>query len=281
MLEIQVDGVFAPIAVYNKAKGIGEKERVKLIYREVKHVGVIKPGKVKGLNFAVITPKENVKDFAKDILMILKLSGFTKNTEVFGLADGATWIENLLRDDVFTENTFYYLIDFFHLAEYIHNAVKTLPDSRKHLIGKWKTMARDGNAEDILKEIKDMDLVAESVKVTRVVNRTEKGVKVTVKEKVNLVKSLYDYIDNRYGNFDYPFFRKNNASNGTGRIESENKVLVKKRMSIPFGWTEENANTMLALIMIKSNGFFDQFWQFIRDKESYKSIKDIQLEKAA
>ncbi len=68
VLEIQVDGVFIPIAIYNKTKGIGEDKRVKLIYREVKHVGVIIPGKIKGLNFAVITPKENVKEFSEHIL---------------------------------------------------------------------------------------------------------------------------------------------------------------------------------------------------------------------
>lgn len=281
VLEIQVDGVFIPIAIYNKTKKIGEDKRVKLIYREVKHVGVIIPGKIKGLNFAVITPKDNIKEFSKDILKLLKLSGFTENTKVFGLADGAIWIENLLKDDIFTENTFYYLIDFFHLAEYIHDAVKTLADSKKHLINKWKTMAKDGKTEDILKEIKDLNLKQESVEVIRTVDRTIEGVKVKVKEKVNLIEALYKYIDNRYGNFDYPFFRENDMPIGTGRIESANKILVKKRMDIPFGWTEKNANIMLELIMIKNNGFFDQFWQFIREKQEYKSIAEIELEKAA
>ena len=281
VLEIQIDGVFIPIAIYNKAKSIGEDKRVKLIYREVKHVGVIKPGKIKGLNFAVITPKDNIKEFSQDILKILKLSGFTKNTEVFGLADGAVWIENLLKDNIFTENTFHYLIDFFHLAEYIHDAVKTLADSKKYLINKWKTMAKDGKTEDILKEIKDLDLIKKSVEVIKTVNRTVKGVKVTVKENVNMIEALYKYINNRYGNFDYPFFKENNMPIGTGRIESANKILVKKRMDIPFGWTERNANTMLELIMIKNNGFFDQFWQFIREKKSYKYINNLELERVA
>ena len=281
VLEVQVDGVFIPIALYNKTKSIGEDNRVKLIYREVKHVGVIKPGKIKGLNFAVITPKEKIKEFSKDILKILKLSGFSKNTEVFGLADGAKWIENLLKDDVFKENSFYYLIDFFHLAEYIHDAVKSLPDSKKYLIDKFKTMAKEGRTEDILKEIKDLKLIEESIEVIRNIDKTIKGVRVTVKEKVNLVKALYDYINNRYGNFDYPFFRKNNMPNGTGRIESANKILVKKRMDIPFGWTEKNANTMLELIMIKNNGFFEQFWQYVRSKKSYNKVDYLESEKAA
>ena len=252
-----------------------------MIYREVKHVGIITPGKIKGLNFAVITPKDNIKEFSKNILKILKLSGFTENTKVFGLADGAVWIENLLKDDIFTENTFYYLIDFFHLAEYIHEAVKTLPDSRKYLVKKWKIMAKNGRTEDILKEINDLDLKQESVEVTRIVNRTIKGNKVTVKENVNMIEVLYKYIDNRYGNFDYPFFKENNMPIGTGRIESANKILVKKRMDIPFGWTEKNANIMLELIMIKSNGFFKQFWQYIREKKEYKSIAKIELKKVA
>jgi len=281
VLEVQVDGVFIPIAIYNKTKRIGEDKRVKLIYREVKHVGIITPGKIKGLNFAVITPKDNIKEFSKNILKILKLSGFTENTKVFGLADGAVWIENLLKDDIFTENTFYYLIDFFHLAEYIHEAVKTLPDSRKYLVKKWKIMAKNGRTEDILKEINDLDLKQESVEVTRIVNRTIKGNKVTVKENVNMIEVLYKYIDNRYGNFDYPFFKENNMPVGTGRIESANKILVKKRMDIPFGWTEKNANIMLELIMIKSNGFFKQFWQYIREKKEYKSIAKIELKKVA
>ena len=281
VLEVQVDGVFIPIAIYDKMKDIGDDKRVKLIYREVKHAGVIIPGKINGLHTAVITPKNNVSEFTQYILRILKLSGLSKNTKVFGLADGAIWIENLLKNKIFKDNTFYYLIDFFHLAEYIHDAVKTLPDSKKYLIKKWKMMAKDGRTEDILKEIKDFNLIEQSVRVTRTVNRTIDGVKVAIKENVNLIEALYKYIDNREGNFDYPFFRKNNRPNGTGRIESANKILIKKRMDIPFGWTEKNANTMLELIMIKNNGFFEQFWQYVRMQNSYRSISDIELNKAA
>lgn len=225
----------------------------------------------------MITPKNRVNEFSEYILRILKLSGFSKNTKVFGLADGAMWIENLLKDDVFKRNTFYYLIDFFHLAEYIHDAVKTLPDSQKYLVKKWKKMAKEGKTEDILKEIDDLGLIEKSAKLDRIIE----GVDIESKENINLVEALYKYIDNRYGNFDYPFFRKNNMPNGTGRIESANKILIKKRMDIPFGWTEKNANTMLELIMIKNNGLFEQFWQYIREQKSCKYITDIMLENVA
>ena len=52
-------------------------------------------------------------------------------------------------------------------------------------------------------------------------------------------------------------------------------------MDIPFGWTEKNANTILSLIMIKNNGFFEQFWKFIREKQSYKNIRNIRFKKVA
>ena len=82
-LEIQIDGVYNPIVIYDKTKEIGEKDRVKIIYKEVKHVMVKISNDIKGFHFAEIISVENFAEFLKEFKIILKLKGFTKKSKIF------------------------------------------------------------------------------------------------------------------------------------------------------------------------------------------------------
>lgn len=274
-LMMQIDGVMVPVVIYDRNKKKKEEGRKQRIYREVKHVAVFLPGKLKGIHFAVITPFGKLDNFMKWIKRALEMSGHNKNTEVFVLADGAKWIERVVHDEVFPHKKINYLIDFYHLAEYIHNAVKGLSKIKENPLDKWIKMTKEGNTEDILKYIDENHLIEKSTLIKIKNNQTNE---IT---EVNPVKSLYRYINNRKGFFNYPLYRKNEIPNGTGAIESANKNYIKKRMDIPSGWTEKNANIMLSLIMIKENGLWDNFWQYIAEKEKYNIESYEQVKRAA
>ena len=105
-------------------------------------------------------------------------------------------------------------------------------------------------------------------------NSDGKMIKTKIEVMVNLIKDLHKYIYNRVGQFNYKFFIKNEMPIGSGRIESANKILIKKRMNIPFGWSLKNANLMLRLLTLRHNGHWKQFWEYIAELEnsSNKSI---------
>ena len=283
-LEIQIDGVYNPIVVYDKTKKIGEKDRVKIIYKEVKHVMVKIFNDIKGFHFAEIISVENFAEFLKEFKIILKLKGFTEKSKIFVIADGAVWIEKQL-SKFFKDNDFYFLIDFYHLSEYIHDAVKSLPSEFNYLIKRWKKEAKKNRLEQIIfHDIISLNLIEKSVEVLKkknvnVKNSDGKIIRTKIEVMVNLIKDLHKYINNRIGQFNYPFFIKNNMPIGSGRIESANKILIKKRMNIPFGWRLENANLMLRLLTLRHNGHWKQFWEYIAQLEN--SENNLTLEEVA
>jgi hypothetical protein len=271
-LEIQLDGVYGPVVEYDKEKKVGDKNRVKIRYKEIKHIMVKISNELKGFHFARIISVENIKDFFKEFYKILLLKGYTKDTKIFVISDGAVWIEKHL-SRFFKDNKFYFIIDFYHLLEYIFDAINSLPKKYNYLIERWKKAAKKGKLEErLLKDIKKLKLIEQSVEVIKNIKTIKKGKTILEEKKVNLVEQLYKYVHNRIGQFNYLHFKKNKMPIGSGRIESANKILIKKRMNIPFGWKLENANLMLGLLTMRHNGHWKQFWSYIAGLENNSNV---------
>jgi hypothetical protein len=225
---LQIDGFSTRFLIHDKKIPIGKEGRYTTGLKEIKHAIIRTQGS--------ITPKHSIKQYIdtqytreaykEELERLLKSNGLSKKSRVFVLADGAPWIKKII-DYLFMnkKNKHYFLIDWYHLSEYINNAVKNISGlskkERKEYVKRWEDYAYNGFITKITDEIEENNLIKKAI--TLIVNN----------QKVNHVKNLYSYISNKTGlkenQFDYPFYRENNMPEGSGEVEGGNK-LYKFRM---------------------------------------------------
>jgi chemotaxis regulatin CheY-phosphate phosphatase CheZ len=122
------------------------------------------------------------------------------------------------------------VVDFSLDNSFENDAINSLPKKYNYLIERWKKAAKKGKLEErLLKDIKKLKLIEQSVEVIKNIKTIKKGKIILEEKKVNLVEQLYKYVHNRIGQFNYLHFKKNKMPIGSGRIESANKILIKKR----------------------------------------------------
>ncbi len=138
-------------------------------------------------------------------------AGLGINSTVHCVGDGARWIANQV-DRVFADQGSY-LIDFFHLCEYLFPASKQC-DQNKSMYAEHKEMVKSGNIEEFviqLREHVEPDEVAD--------------------EKAPVRKCIR-YIENRPGQFDYPNAIRNDLPIGSGQIESAHLYVIQSRLKL-------------------------------------------------
>ncbi|MCW5213020.1 ISKra4 family transposase, partial [Desulfobulbus sp. TB] len=79
------------------------------------------------------------------------------------------------------------------------------------------------------------------------------------------VRRCLRYPHNRPGQFDYPKVQARDLPIGSGEIESAHRYIIQERLKIAGAWwTPENARTMLALRVDRTDGYWDRYWDNIR-----------------
>jgi len=259
---LQIDGFSIRFLIHDEKIPIGKEGRYTTGLKEIKHAIIRTQGS--------ITPKHSIKqyintkytreDYKKELEKLLKSNGLNKKSRVFVLADGAPWIKKII-DFLFMnkKNEYYFLIDWFHLSEYINNAVKNISElskkEKKEYVKRWEDYAYNGFITKIIDEIKKDNLIEKST------------ILIIDNKKVNHVENLYFYISNRVNEkgdqFDYPFYRENNMPEGSGEVEGGNK-LYKFRMGGPKNWSIEGADTMLNILTLNLNEEMNNYWLYRR-----------------
>jgi hypothetical protein len=181
--------------------------------------------------------------------------GARKTTPVHVVGDGAQWIEEQYRR--VTKGRSGYLIDFYHLMEYLKAAGKNYIDKKNP-----KTDFNQREYEADLKawleaavvKIKESQIqkVAEELRpFIEPAGYTEKP-----------IRNFVTYVDNRPFQFDYKSAIKMGLPIGSGEIESAHKSLIQRRVKIPGAWWEiHNANHVIALRAMIANGHWENYWQ--------------------
>ncbi len=173
-------------------------------------------------------------------------SGLGFNSIVHCVGDGATWIANQV-NRVF-ENQGSYLIDFYHLCEYLAPASAKC-DRNKSIYKKHKEMIKNGNITEVVKLLRPH------------VEPDE------VSDEKAPVKKCIRYVENRPGQFDYQNAIKNDLPIGSGLIESAHRYVIQSRLKLTGAWWKKDiADNMLALRTLRTNNLWEEYWadDFIR-----------------
>ena len=172
--------------------------------------------------------------------------GYNDQTKMHCVGDGAFWIREQVERVFGVKGN--YLVDFFHLSEYLSAASEKCDteEAKKWLKERQKEM-KEGRIEEVLEILRKYEQT------------------VDLKEENGPVKKCLRYIENRPGQFKYKEAIAKELPIGSGEIESGNRSVVQKRLKIPGVWWKlETAESMLALRCMRMNGGWERTWRSMK-----------------
>lgn len=169
-------------------------------------------------------------------------AGLSPETRVHGVGDGASWIANQFERVFGTQSS--YLIDFFHLTEYLAAASELCSKTPKVWRREQQELMKFNRREEVLANL-DLHLTA-------IWNgKTE-----------HPVVACRRYIANREDQFDYRGAIESDLPIGSGEIESSHRTVVQKRIKIPGAWwLPETVAHMMDLRCTRLNRGWDAYWE--------------------
>ncbi|HEY6438166.1 MAG TPA: hypothetical protein VIY47_16360, partial [Ignavibacteriaceae bacterium] len=161
-------------------------------------------------------------DKAGDLLYrAAKRAGFGPKTNVHGVGDGAKWIEIQMR--LKFQSKVKYLVDFYHMSQYLAEAANHSWTSEKEQWLKEK--------QTLLKENKHKQ-VLDSILVRLPIDWDSKQ----KEEEGTPVEKCYKYIFNRQNCLDYKGALEKDLPIGSGEVESGHRYIIQKRLKIAGAW---------------------------------------------
>lgn len=169
-------------------------------------------------------------------------AGAGNQTRIHGVGDGAAWITNQMDLRFGTQAT--YLVDFFHLCEYISKAAEVVVGKDKEAwIEEKKDWLKDNRWPDVLKSLQPY---VEDKKLA---------------DDAAPVRVCYRYIANHTKFLDYKSALAAGLPIGSGEVESAHRYVIQIRLKIAGAWWKiENAAKMLALRVTRVNGDWEKYW---------------------
>ena len=171
-------------------------------------------------------------------------AGFGVDSHVHAVGDGAPWIVGQI-DELFGEQGSY-LIDFYHVCEYLSAAAKNIaPDVAAGIA--WMEAQKDalktGRVEAVLSALASHRETPD------------------VSDDQAPVRTCHRYLSARRDQLKYREALAEGLPIGSGEIESAHRYVAQKRLKLPGAWWRvEHAEYMLALRINRLNGDWDAYW---------------------
>ena len=243
VLMAEEDGSLIPTVQCTAHGGAEKPDRRtcrKLAWKEVRVSLVRRPESVSPV-FAVTL--EGAAEAGRQLKALAELSGLKPRSRVHGLGDGAPWIAEQMEVQFGAQGS--YLIDFYHLCDYLAAAAPGCSKTPKVWLEEQKARFKSGRNAEVLAALKPY---VEPKKQTE-----------------TPVRNAYRYISNRPGQFDYLSAIEAHLPIGSGEVESAHRYLIQKRLKLPGAWWRaENAQAMLNLRSMRANQRWDSYWKSIQ-----------------
>ena len=169
-------------------------------------------------------------------------AGLGANTQVHGVGDGAPWIANQVH--ALFGNSATYLLDFYHLSEYLAAASVVCASSDP----------------DVWLEQQQQYLKCNAWQQVLAALRPNLEPEATAEEQAP-VRAAYRYIENRPNQLDYQGAIDAGLPIGSGEIESAHRYVILARLDIAGAWwTVEKAEQLLSLRVLRANHQWDDYW---------------------
>lgn len=245
VLIAETDGSMVPVvetaeAADNEDARVDRRKTRKLDWREVKLCLVHPPGSVTPV-FGATTGSA---DEAGEKLWECSIeAGAGIHTKLHGVGDGASWITNQL--DLKFGPQAKYLIDFYHLCDYLSAAAKPIAGKDEAAwMEEKKNWLKENRWPAVLEKLRP-HLESE-----------------TVPDADAPVRACYRYISNRPNSLDYKEALAAGLPIGSGEIESAHRYVIQTRLKIAGAWWKMgNVAKMIALRVMRINGHWEEYWK--------------------
>ena len=248
----EIDGSMLPIVdIQIPADKTNEKrdrrKHRKLVYKEARLALSHEKDSVTPVYTATMG---DVKEAGKQLRFSAEAVGFNAKTKVHGVGDGAAWIANQFEEQFAANSS--YLIDFYHLCEYLAAAAKSISPQNSKWLEHHKSLLKQSKAEQVLLALEPY---IESPSTTD--------------ENAPVRRACYRYLKNRDGQFKYKEALENGLPIGSGEVESEHRYISQKRLKLAGAWwKEDNAAHMLSLRVLRANNYCQGYWEKARLKSA-------------
>src|SRR5580704_7885857 len=199
----EMDGCMLPVVSINERENeespADGRKRRKLDWQEARLCLAREPEKVTGRYGATMGGPEKAGELFADC--VIRVGGGLA-TKLHCLGDGATWIVTQAKKRLL-QMLVLFLIDFYHLSEYLAKAGEAIsPDGKAQWLKRQQERMKSNMVDEVLKEL------ARSAQA--------------VGDKDDPVHKCKRYIENRLDYFDYATALKAGLPIGTGEVESAN-----------------------------------------------------------
>ena len=235
----QMDGSLIPVVQRRANAGDGRKHKT-LLWREVRLCCARAQGQVNRVYGATLGTLESASWLWQETA---RKAGLSDQTYVHGVGDGAPWIVEKFNENFERQGN--YLLDFYHLSEYLAAAGPAIVGQKK--------------SRDWLRRQQGRLLNNQWGKVLRALERHQEPP--SVRAEAAPVRSAYRYIDQRQEQLDFAGARQRAYPIGSGEIESAHRHVIQKRLKLPGSWWKEtNAQVLLSLRTARSNNCWHTYW---------------------
>ena len=234
----QSDGTLVPLVEIRPGQGDGRKRR-KVSWREAISTLAYPQGSRTPLYAATLEGRDEAGFLMRQVAVE---AGMGQRTFIHAVGDGATWIAEKV--DFHFGAQAHYLIDFYHLREYLHQAVEATPVGNKPTyLGRLKAGFKQGRGETVIQWLKPFE-----EPTSRPNDQAP-------------IRAALRYVNNRPGPFEYPQAIAQDLPIGSGEIESTHRHLIQKRLKLSGAWWNVNhANAMLQLRVLRANKKWHCYW---------------------
>lgn len=238
----QIDGSMIPLM--EPGRGADKRRGKTLSWGEVRLCSARLPGQVQPVYGA---SRGTCETIALTWEHTARQSGWTPQTKVYGVGDGAPWIADQFKNVFGPRGSF--LIDFYHVSEYLAQASRVIrrTEAGAH---RWRRCQQgrllDNRAGKVLKAL-------------------ERGGEEKPLED-DPVSKARRYLRERREQLDYQGARKAGRPIGSGEIESGHRHVIQQRLKLAGAWWKEsNVQPMLNLRVLRANQLWEDYWQTIQN----------------
>lgn len=256
-LEVEYDGGMIPVATLEPIEIPegqepettpirGLPKRHKNCRWEEAKLGLVQiPGEVEGRLYTA-RPTGDLEEVFEDLLGLAVLKGWTEQTAVRGIADGARYIRVRLAD-TFHACPFRFILDRPHAVEHLGAAGE-----------EFEKLGGLPKATWIQSALARLECDEARSVVAELRGAAEQHQNETLRHEADYFKRNQDAVA-------YQKYRERGWGTASSEVESGHRSVVQVRLKLPGTWWHpDNVKNILALRMIKVNGWWDEYWAWRR-----------------
>lgn len=237
---VELDGCEIRTGTFAPAEGDpqdGQPDRKKVLAWLDVRVGLARPMSAESKLY--VAQMEKYPTVISQLHSVATMLGMAEQTDVVAVADGGQGLREGLEDQF---PNMQFILDKPHLKSHLYETASALglneEQQRQWVHARLEGISR-GHAGEILKELKVQNTNAPNDRLRQFIGYLSR------------FKDAVDY--DRFKELGYPI--------GSGEVESAHRSIPQQRLKLPGAcWHPGSINPMLALRVIRANGWWDDYW---------------------